>query len=496
MVSQERKRVCIALALGMGCLSLATLHAQTMGATNSAVVYNDQGDITSDSQSSQYRYNPLNQLTHDQAIKSEKTINYRYYATGMQASESVVASGLSNTVATILYHYYAGQGQLLNSVQDDNFSGYLLANGMALRSYQHANTPQVQTYIRNRHSSVITTISNKTTKTQQYNSYGALNGTSSLAKKQEVYGISTNPLRYSNYPFDVLADIYYLKARYYTPIYRSFLSRDSYNLANRYYYGNANPIIGSDLNGHMFTFEYRSDAFPNITKELLDTLSKLDFRNRKLISETLFSSESLPEAIQNKKLTIFQMFNKDTITFQGKGKNSNITLSDKDFLSLLTHQEDGAYQDFFAKAETKITQHIASIINSMLESPVFQCNFFANSEKIVQKSFPTTLMYYDLRYENIPHGKLWLEWHADIQRDEFNLVPSRINLLGYKRAPVANDFFITEEGVNEWASTMNKYQQALAIEQQENLQKEYESAFKENKTGLANHYFRQLHFSL
>ena len=251
MLSQVRKSVCVALIVSTGCLPLATLHAQTMGATNSAIAYNDQGNVTSDSQSSQYRYNRLNQLIYDQATNSKKTINYQYYATGMQATESV-APGSNNTPSTTLYHYYAGQGQLLNSMQDNNFSGYLLANSMALRSYQSASSPQAQIYVRNSHSSVITTISSKATKTQQYNAYGAtiLSGESSLAKALKAYGINTSPLGYSNYSFDTAADIYYLKARYYTPVYRTFLSRDSYNLNNRYFYVNGNPVMLVDPTGH------------------------------------------------------------------------------------------------------------------------------------------------------------------------------------------------------------------------------------------------------
>ena len=258
MFRHLKKKLHIVLVISTGCLSLTALHAQTRGisTTNSAVVYNDYGDIKADNQSNQYRYNPLNQLIYNQATRSNKTINYQYYATGMQASESV-APGSSKAPSPTLHHYYVGQGQLLNSVQDNNFSGYLLANDMALRSYQSANNPQAQIYVRNRHSSVITTISSKTTQTQQYNAYGetTLKGTSSSAKILETYGIHTSPLAYSNYPFDTAADIYYLKARYYAPIYRSFLSRDGYDLTNRYWYINDNPLMGKDPNGHTPLFD-------------------------------------------------------------------------------------------------------------------------------------------------------------------------------------------------------------------------------------------------
>ena len=244
------------LVISTSCLPLATLHAQTMEAENSAVFYNNQGNIASDSQSSEYRYNRLNQLTYDQAIKSKKTINYQYYATGMQASEAI-APGSHNMLSTTFHHYYAGQGQLLNSMQKNKFSGYLLAHGMAIRSYQSTTSPQAQVYVRNRHSSVITMIGKKTTKTQQYNAYGEtiLNGKSSLSKTAEAYGINISPLGYSNYPLDNAAGIYYLKARYYTSIYRTFLSRDSYNLSNHYLYSKANPVNQIDSSGH-WSFDF------------------------------------------------------------------------------------------------------------------------------------------------------------------------------------------------------------------------------------------------
>ena len=242
MLMKCNSALCIVLSVSTACLPLETLHAQTL---HTLIAYNKTGDITADSQSSLYRYNPLNQLIYDQAIKSNKAISYQYYATGMQASESV--SG-----ATTLVHYYANQGQLLNSMQSNRFSGYLLADSAALRSYQSIDGTQAQIYVRNRHRSVITTIKKRTLKIQQYNAYGAttLNGTASEAKTTEASGINTSPLGYSNYRFDMAADIYYLKARYYTPIYRTFLSRDSYDLNNRYFYVNDNPVLLEDSTGH------------------------------------------------------------------------------------------------------------------------------------------------------------------------------------------------------------------------------------------------------
>ena len=310
MLIHLRKNVCIALVVSAGCLPLATLHAQTMGAENSAVVYNDQGDIRSDSQSSQYRYNALNQLIYDQATQSNKTVNYQYYATGIQATESVetkTALGASLNKQT-LYHYYAGQSKLLNSVQSNNISNYLLANGTALRAYQNSHGLQTQVFLRNRHRSVISVVSHTKVKTQQYNAYGniTLSKILSLANNNTTYDINTNPLRYSNYLFDSVTSLYYLKARYYSPHFHTFLSRDNYDLNNRYWYGDNNPLMGADPSGHVTleedsialkpadltrfngTVPFSSALTPEVTLNICSSLEKKEIGNLVLVSKRFY----------------------------------------------------------------------------------------------------------------------------------------------------------------------------------------------------------------
>lgn len=243
MLISRKKSICIALLVSTGCLPFAILHAQTVNAVNSTVVYNHLGNITTDRQSGQYRYNPLNELISDWATNSKK-IQYQYYTTGMQASESVEL--------TTLYHYYAGHNQLLNSVQTTDFSAYLFAHGRVLRAYQSANGLHTQLYMRNRHHSVVLTMNSQAMQTHQYNAYGTmlLNEVPGSANSKMVDSISTSPLAYSNYLFDAEAGLYYLQARYYSPLYRTFLSRDNDNLENRYFYVNDNPILLSDPSGH------------------------------------------------------------------------------------------------------------------------------------------------------------------------------------------------------------------------------------------------------
>ena len=60
-----------------------------------------------------------------------------------------------------------------------------------------------------------------------------------------------NPFRFSAYYADFESDMCYLKARYYSPKYMRFISRDTYDLSNRYAYGDGNPITNIDPAGHM-----------------------------------------------------------------------------------------------------------------------------------------------------------------------------------------------------------------------------------------------------
>lgn len=221
--------------IGMAfCLPYMNLYAM--------VQYNAQGDISTDAQSLHYQDNPLNQLISDQISATQTIHHYQYYATGLQASESVGTS-------IPIVHYYAGQGQLLDSLQGSDFTGYLRAQGFALRTYQSQGGVQAQLFVRNRHDSVLTTIRGTSAHSQQYNAYGHPLMAASLTS-----GIASNPLAYSSYFYDQSAGLYYLKARFYSPLYRTFLTRDSFDLSNRYFYVNDNPVFLQDPSGHESKF--------------------------------------------------------------------------------------------------------------------------------------------------------------------------------------------------------------------------------------------------
>jgi len=62
--------------------------------------------------------------------------------------------------------------------------------------------------------------------------------------------INTNPFKYSGYYSDSESGLYYLKARYYSAKLMRFINRDTYDLSNRYAYGNGDPVNNMDPTGH------------------------------------------------------------------------------------------------------------------------------------------------------------------------------------------------------------------------------------------------------
>jgi len=195
-----------------------------------------------------FTYNTLNQLieyTDNQGVD----VCYDYNAEGLRKDKYVKA----NQAGTQINYYYSQGGEILN--EEDNtglMSSYLMAGGRALR----AVNGQVQWYITNG-KDVVATLDDdtqKATNTYNYNAYGEdtnLNNGGTVVPKTNTFNINDNPYKYSGYYLDEESGMYYLQARYYSPELMRFISRDTYDLSNRYAYGDGDPISNVDPSGHM-----------------------------------------------------------------------------------------------------------------------------------------------------------------------------------------------------------------------------------------------------
>ena len=116
-------------------------------------------------------------------------------------------------------------------------------------------TSNIQWYISNGKDVVGTTDGSCASKpeTYEYTPYGQAvdySDQQQLRINNEKLRFADNPFQYSGYYQDFESDMYYLNARYYSPKLMRFLNRDTYDLPNRYAYGNGNPISNVDPSGH------------------------------------------------------------------------------------------------------------------------------------------------------------------------------------------------------------------------------------------------------
>jgi len=78
-----------------------------------------------------------------------------------------------------------------------------------------------------------------------------LNLNSKYSLESRSFSIDKNPYKYSSCYSDLESGLYYLKARYYSSELMRFISRDTYDLSNRYAYCDGNPIEKIDPKGNI-----------------------------------------------------------------------------------------------------------------------------------------------------------------------------------------------------------------------------------------------------
>jgi len=172
-------------------------------------------------------FNQLNQLTR--VTTPKKQIVYTYYANGLQASES-------NATITF-YRYFMQHKQLINTTtnQAPQIAYYLFGqNPVAIH---HDNNSEI--LFTNRQNSIIGEVLPNKVAIQQYTPYG-----------KPYFSLKQDPFQYDTYFFDHFTGYDDLSARDYVPLLRSFLSRDTVDISNRYFYSLGNPFNGYDPYGH------------------------------------------------------------------------------------------------------------------------------------------------------------------------------------------------------------------------------------------------------
>ena len=133
--------------------------------------------------------------------------------------------------------------------------GYVYAGGERIaRTIDHA---LLQSYVADNKDSVVNVVDGVTPLagvTYQYDAYG-------LVLKSPAMDIP-NPFQYNGEWTDDFSQLQYLRARFYTPTLMRFVQQDSYDLANRFNYGDGNPIVNSDPSGHFSVVNFAISFVP------------------------------------------------------------------------------------------------------------------------------------------------------------------------------------------------------------------------------------------
>jgi RHS repeat-associated protein len=139
---------------------------------------------------------------------------------------------------------------LLNPFYAAEISYVYAGSERIARTIDHA---LLQSYVADNKDSVLNVVDGVapvTGVTYQYDAYG-------VVLKSPTISIP-NPFQYNGEWTDQFSQLQYLRARFYHPKLMRFVQQDSFDLANRFNYGDGNPIVNSDPSGH---FELSSFAF-------------------------------------------------------------------------------------------------------------------------------------------------------------------------------------------------------------------------------------------
>jgi RHS repeat-associated protein len=211
---------------------------------NTNLKYDINGNLIDDGKGNLYTYNEKSKLVAFQNETNKINSVYEYYPNGLRKSKQV------NSDNPILFYYDdSSNANIVNETQGTNTVSYLMLESKRyMRFVLLDGEMQVQSFLSDykNDTAAITDQDGKVKQSYQYEPYGAQ--TELLINNSSIIH---NPFQYNGEYFDVESGLIYLRARYYYPQIKRFISRDSAALINRYFYGGGNPINSIDPSGHM-----------------------------------------------------------------------------------------------------------------------------------------------------------------------------------------------------------------------------------------------------
>ncbi|MBQ4835438.1 RHS repeat-associated core domain-containing protein [Pseudoalteromonas luteoviolacea] len=209
------------------------------------LTYDENGNLTKDSEGNLYSYNTLNQLISFTS-KSGIITKYSYYPTGLRSSKKV------GQEEEIVYYYDNEKNpNIINEQQAETVSSYLMFKSERFIRLYNDGSSVNREYMLQSEKSIMMVVDFKGNIVSSYN-YSAY-GEGSI--NENTYSIKSNPFMYNKEYFDYESGLYYLRSRYYSPNLMCFISRDSIVIFNHYAFATGNPIKFTDPSGHLSFLE-------------------------------------------------------------------------------------------------------------------------------------------------------------------------------------------------------------------------------------------------
>lgn len=203
------------------------------------IKYDDHGRIVQDDTGYEYSYNDLDQLEQVTDSDGKIVLDYSYYPDGLLATRKADKNSQR-------YYYHNGEvnSVLLNNKEGGSWKTFLFDGQSRIGSYMTGKKPG---YYLTGNRSTAALLQGGDLKGIDYDTYGAV-------KKEGVF--LEDPKNDSDFLWnqehhEVNSGLVYLRSRFYNPRLMRFMTMDSYQVENKYSFGNADPVNMIDPSGHL-----------------------------------------------------------------------------------------------------------------------------------------------------------------------------------------------------------------------------------------------------
>ncbi|MBN9685004.1 MULTISPECIES: RHS repeat-associated core domain-containing protein [unclassified Corallococcus] len=214
---------------------------QVTGGSTRNLVYDALGNLTQDGAGRSFTYNALGQLTGFVDAASQR-FAYSYQPDGLRRSKR-----RANEAPVRFYYDAAAAPNITTEIQGEASVSHQMTG--SLRASRQVQGSDALALLHDQ-SHVVATLAGKTLAGDRFSAYGETDG------GPGDFTLQDNPFGFKGEYRDAESGLVYMRARYYDPGLKRFISRDSVPLFNRYDYADGNPVMMSDPTGNMAWWEW------------------------------------------------------------------------------------------------------------------------------------------------------------------------------------------------------------------------------------------------